>query len=109
MVKSGYPPNWKELSAKRLRLDGYRCRKCGRKGGRLAVHHRVPLSAGGTNRLSNLETLCSRCHATKHPHLMKRYKQFNKKRKPLIARFGKQIKKKRAPTTGSWRGGSRWR
>lgn len=30
------------------------------------VHHRVPLSKGGTNDLSNLVVLCARCHGRAH-------------------------------------------
>jgi len=32
------------------------------------VHHRVPVSAGGTHALGNLELLCEQCHFRKHPH-----------------------------------------
>jgi len=32
-------------------------------GKELHVHHVVPRSEGGTNDLSNLVTLCSRCHS----------------------------------------------
>jgi 5-methylcytosine-specific restriction endonuclease McrA len=44
----------------RLR-DGNVCQECGETEG-LSVHHRIPLAAGGTNALSNLITLCARCH-----------------------------------------------
>jgi 5-methylcytosine-specific restriction endonuclease McrA len=33
---------------------------------RLEVHHRLPLSEGGTNALRNLELLCAACHDAAH-------------------------------------------
>jgi HNH endonuclease len=52
------------------RRDGYRCQECGvavaqRNGCKPQTHHRKPKSAGGTNGLDNLITLCITCHATK--------------------------------------------
>ena len=49
--------------------DGSRCVSCGEGpgGGRvLQVHHRIPVEQGGTNEVSNLETVCQFCHAGKH-------------------------------------------
>jgi len=46
-----------------LKRDNYRCVNCGMTGKELHVHHVVPRSEGGTNDLSNLVTLCSRCHS----------------------------------------------
>lgn len=45
---------------------GWRCSRC--KGtGRLEVHHKVALAAGGDRfALSNLEVLCRRCHFEEH-------------------------------------------
>ena len=37
------------------------CVRCGGTEG-LQVHHRIPLAAGGTNALDNLELRCRRCH-----------------------------------------------
>lgn len=64
---------WKRLARKR---DGARCVGCGvversrlmRRGKQrfrassLHVHHLIPREAGGTHALSNLVTLCPRCH-----------------------------------------------
>jgi 5-methylcytosine-specific restriction endonuclease McrA len=50
-----------------LRQAGGRCEQCGRRR-RLAVDHIVPISAGGTHHLSNLQALCTgpgSCHARK--------------------------------------------
>lgn len=50
-----------------LRRDRYRCRveSCGH-ARHLEVHHRVPVAAGGRTELSNLITLCRRCHRMLH-------------------------------------------
>ena len=45
---------------------GHRCECCGRKGGRLDVHHRTPVSEGGRNELDCLELLCRACHTKNH-------------------------------------------
>ena len=42
--------------ARCLERDGYKCRKCGR-GGRLEVHHTVPVQDGGGDDLDLLLTL----------------------------------------------------
>ena len=45
---------------------GHRCECCGRKGGRLDVHHRNPVSEGGSNDPEFLELLCRACHTKNH-------------------------------------------
>ena len=45
---------------------GHRCECCGRKGGRLDVHHRDPVSEGGSNDVGRLELLCRGCHTENH-------------------------------------------
>lgn len=54
-----------------LERDGWRCQECGASpttspGTRLQVHHRVPVSQGGSNEDTNLVTLCVPCHAGAH-------------------------------------------
>lgn len=63
-----YPPDWLELSGRIKARDGGKCVECGNRD-RLHVHHRTPILKGGTHDPSNLETLCWRCHAKKHPRL----------------------------------------
>lgn len=51
-----------------LRRDGYRCQLCGLRasdGAVLEVDHKVPVSRGGSNRQSNLWTLCWDCNRGK--------------------------------------------
>ncbi len=47
-----------------LKRDHFRCVRCGASGVgvRLEVHHRFPFAAGGSDHLSNLETLCYDCN-----------------------------------------------
>ena len=56
---------WERL--RRLVLDaaGWRCEECGARGP-LAVHHVVPLAAGGANETGNLRALCGACHNRAH-------------------------------------------
>lgn len=52
-----------------LARDGYRCVKCGSTQ-YLEVDHILPYSLGGTNELSNLQTLCRKCNSEKSNKLM---------------------------------------
>jgi hypothetical protein len=47
-----------------LKRDHFACVRCGASGVgvRLEVHHRVPFAKGGSDNLSNLETLCFACN-----------------------------------------------
>ncbi len=50
-----------------LNRDNFRCVKCGAKGdeAQLEVDHKTPVSLGGTNHPSNLQTLCRNCNRGK--------------------------------------------
>lgn len=56
-----FPEDWHEIVSQAKQRDHYRCREC-RTSKELTVHHIKPRSEGGTNNLSNLITLCRRCH-----------------------------------------------
>ena len=47
-----------------MKRDHFACVRCGASGVgvRLEVHHRVPFAQGGSDQLSNLETLCYECN-----------------------------------------------
>lgn len=67
-------PSWKKVRLTVLKRDDYRCvnvnHSVQHEGSEtLHVHHLVPKSAGGTDELSNLCTLCSGCHALFHMNL----------------------------------------
>ena len=57
---------WSELCKDILGRDSFSCQRCGATGVKLNVHHKAPLSAGGTSNPENLETLCEKCHGKRH-------------------------------------------
>lgn len=59
-----YPPDWSARAARVVARAG-RCAHCGTKVN-LQAHHVIPLSMGGTNKASNLQALCERCHQGVH-------------------------------------------
>lgn len=62
-----YPDDWERLRTAVRKRDNNECQSCPNNEGRtLNVHHIVPLGCGGTNTISNLITLCSRCHGRVH-------------------------------------------
>lgn len=69
---SGYGPGWERLRSKTLNRDDYMCQRCGNTGSDLddvplQAHHIIPRSEGGSDSLTNLITLCRRCHGVQHP------------------------------------------
>lgn len=60
------PSDWNTRRKKILEKDGYTCQNCNYSGTDLEVHHIVALEDGGSNRLSNLTTLCYDCHRAIH-------------------------------------------
>ena len=54
---------WRKVRARRIEIDGGKCRACGRKVN-LQVHHIRPFAMQPERELelSNLVTLCGRCH-----------------------------------------------
>lgn len=68
--------SWRRRQLRVWKRDGHKCLWCGwtnplqglstNYGGNfLTVDHVVPVSQGGSNDLSNLQTLCRRCHDKK--------------------------------------------
>jgi hypothetical protein len=47
------------------------CARCGRRDD-LTVHHRVPISQGGSSKRANLITLCRPCHDEEHDMIPRR-------------------------------------
>lgn len=76
--------NFKQAAKAR---DGYKCQCCGKKDCRLEVHHLLPRSRGGSDKLANLITLCSDCHHLAHSseeQLLAFQKKFGKKAKSTL-------------------------
>ena len=61
---ASYPPDWRDRVQK-LREMSHSCTQCGTYKN-LHAHHKIPLSRGGSNRLSNLLLLCEPCHKRAH-------------------------------------------
>jgi 5-methylcytosine-specific restriction protein A len=66
--KRGYGSAWEKLRAFILRRDFYLCQEHLRQGEHVEgnhVDHIIPKAQGGTDRYSNLQTLCASCHKLK--------------------------------------------
>ncbi len=56
-----YTDNWNTIRKRVYQRDGLKCVLCGKKG-KLHAHHVVPLMVSKDNSLSNLVSVCSKCH-----------------------------------------------
>lgn len=65
--------DWKVLRHIVLKRDGFKCCNCRAEDETLDCHHVVPISTGGTNRLTNLKIVCRSCHELIHPHMAARH------------------------------------
>lgn len=69
---SQYPDDWDSRRRQVYQRDQYKCCNCQSEGGpygdtELHAHHIVPKSEGGSDRFTNLVTLCADCHSRVHP------------------------------------------
>lgn len=71
MRRGGYPDDWDDRRESVLARDDYTCQQCGATDATLQVHHKTPISEGGSHKLTNLETVCRSCHASEHPTKVK--------------------------------------
>ena len=58
-------PIWDVLRRAVLRRYSWRCVGCGQHRP-LDIHHILPLAQGGSNRLTNMVSLCRECHQQVH-------------------------------------------
>lgn len=63
-AQRGYNAEWQRIRAQVKRQQPY-CARCGTKS-TTEIHHRLPLSQGGTNDRANLIGLCTSCHHNIH-------------------------------------------
>lgn len=71
-VWPNYPPDWEDRR-RSIIVGVSSCPNCYQKTNFLHVHHKVPLSRGGSNRRDNLELLCEKCHSDEHGGKIFRY------------------------------------
>ena len=69
------PPSVREYVFKR---NNYQCQSCGKnkQQAKLTIDHIIPLAKGGSNDMSNLQTLCFKCNRQKLHHLDPRFKRY---------------------------------
>ncbi len=63
------PPDWEERRQQFLELKPF-CEKCFTDyydNVVLHIHHKIPISKGGSHKADNLIVLCKTCHQSKHP------------------------------------------
>ena len=58
--------------------DNFQCQSCGKKGTeiQLNIDHIIPLAKGGSNDLSNLQTLCYQCNQAKSAKRDQRFRRY---------------------------------
>jgi len=63
-----YRGEWQRIRKMKLLANPLceRCKQQGRFVAAVLVHHRTPVSEGGTNEFNNLESLCQSCHSAEH-------------------------------------------
>jgi 5-methylcytosine-specific restriction protein A len=63
----GYDAQWNKIRVIVLRRDNWTCLQCNKKliGSDATVDHRIPLTRGGTNELTNLQAMCRSCNSSK--------------------------------------------
>lgn len=64
----GYGADWDKIRIAALKRDAYLCQKCRAQGKYIkatTVDHIRAKAHGGTNALSNLQSLCQACHGSK--------------------------------------------
>ncbi|NLE27797.1 MAG: hypothetical protein GX625_21165 [Clostridiaceae bacterium] len=66
-----YPPDWENRRSQVIARDRI-CQQCSKqvkRRNKMHIHHVVPRSKGGTNRLDNLVLLCEKCHKKIHKNI----------------------------------------
>ncbi|MEA5537290.1 HNH endonuclease [Crocosphaera sp. XPORK-15E] len=77
MTKTPRIPIPKSVRDYIFQRDNYQCKSCGKKQQEtiLNIDHIIPLAKGGSNDMSNLQTLCQPCNQQKKHHLDARFRR----------------------------------
>ncbi|MBR8836586.1 MAG: HNH endonuclease [Stigonema ocellatum SAG 48.90 = DSM 106950] len=77
MSKTPRIPIPKEVRKYVYQRDKYHCQSCGKThlDTDLTIDHIIPLARGGTNDISNLQTLCFTCNQRKTHHIDPRFRR----------------------------------
>lgn len=78
--------SWNKIKEEVFKIYGRKCINCGTTIN-INVHHKIPLSKGGTNDITNLIPLCKTCHEKLHKF------SFNDEGYTIDEDYGKNIKK----------------
>jgi len=62
----------KEVREYVFQRDHHQCKSCGQTT-KLSIDHIIPLASGGSNDISNLQTLCSSCNSHKKHYFDPRF------------------------------------
>ena len=85
-MKYDYGKDWNSLAERCKIRAKYCCERCGKSfiNNKIALHahHKIPLSQGGRNVLSNLIAVCENCHSKIHHKTINtsRFKKNGKRR-----------------------------
>lgn len=101
--KSECQVSWPTRRVEVLERDDYTCQSCGESVGRNTdrfanVHHINPKSEGGSDKKSNLITLCGICHSKEHPETGMRTKSMW--REPVMEEVIDALEEHGCATTG---------
>lgn len=70
LMPARYGSDWDTIRREILHRDNFSCQEADHRCTNvLQVHHKIPLSRGGSNSPDNLITLCKFHHSQKHPHM----------------------------------------
>ncbi len=77
MAKTPRIPIPPEVRKYIFQRDNYQCKSCGKTHleTKLNIDHIIPLAKGGSNDISNLQTLCQACNQLKKHHFDPRFKR----------------------------------
>jgi DNA repair exonuclease SbcCD ATPase subunit len=88
------PPDWQKRKHLVQQSSGGSCQRCGTSHIEKHIHHRIPVSRGGSHKIENLEQLCVKCHSQAHHgrNVSTKNKEINAVNRPVFSDRLEQIK-----------------